>query len=125
MTAQRQRSAGVLGNDTGGPLTATLGTGPANGTLTLNPNGSFTYTPREGFTGADTFTYTARDGALASASATVTITVGPILPACTITGTAGPTTPARRPRTATWMLVAAGKAPWAATWRLIVVRGRG
>ena len=39
---------GVLGNDTdveGTPLTAVLVTGPAHGTLTLNPNGSFTYTP--------------------------------------------------------------------------------
>ncbi|MGH3788183.1 MAG: tandem-95 repeat protein [Pseudonocardiaceae bacterium] len=88
---------GVLSNDTdtdteGSALTAVLGTAPANGTLTLNTNGSFSYTPREGFNGPDTFTYTARDGALASAPATVTITVGPILPACTITGTAGPNT---------------------------------
>ena len=39
---------GVLGNDTdadGDPLTAQLVTGPANGTLALNADGSFTYTP--------------------------------------------------------------------------------
>ena len=39
---------GVLANDTdpdGDPLTAVLVTGPSHGTLTLNANGSFTYTP--------------------------------------------------------------------------------
>src|SRR5580700_9274741 len=38
---------GVLGNDfssAGDPLTPTLVSGPSNGTLTLNANGSFTYT---------------------------------------------------------------------------------
>lgn len=83
---------GVLGNDTGGPLTATLGAGPANGTVTLNADGSFTYTPALNFAGPDTFTYTASNGPTTSAPATVTITVGPILPACTITGTPGKNT---------------------------------
>src|SRR5262249_36776954 len=39
---------GVLSNDSdpeGDPMTATLVAGPANGTLTLNPDGSFNYTP--------------------------------------------------------------------------------
>src|SRR5207237_1299828 len=39
---------GVLANDSdvdGDSLTAALGTGPINGTLTLAPNGGFTYTP--------------------------------------------------------------------------------
>src|SRR5207244_40662 len=53
---------GVLGNDTdieGSPLTATLVGGSGNGTLTLNPDGSFTYTPNAGFNGIDSFTYKA------------------------------------------------------------------
>ncbi len=69
---------GVLTNDTdadGDPLTAVFLTDPANGTLVLTENGSFTYTPDAGFTGADTFTYRASDGALQSADTTVTITV--------------------------------------------------
>src|SRR5262249_44260286 len=60
---------GVLGNDfdvEGSPLTATVVSAPANGTLTLNSNGSFTYRPRLDFNGTDTFTYKARDGALDS-----------------------------------------------------------
>jgi hypothetical protein len=71
-------AAGVLANDAdadGDALTAVVGTGPANGTLTLNPNGSFSYTPASGFSGMDTFTYRANDSALDSAPATVTITV--------------------------------------------------
>jgi len=71
-------AAGVLANDTdadGDTLTAALASGPANGTLTLNANGSLTYTPNAGFVGSDSFTYTARDGALASTPATVSVTV--------------------------------------------------
>ncbi|WP_255059507.1 Ig-like domain-containing protein [Mycolicibacterium arenosum] len=69
---------GVLGNDTdveNGSLTATLASGPANGTLTLSANGSFTYTPEADFTGTDSFTYTVSDGTDASDPATVTITI--------------------------------------------------
>jgi VCBS repeat-containing protein len=69
---------GVLDNDSdpdGDPLTAVLETNPANGTVTLNPDGSFTYTPDTGFSGQDTFTYQAYDGLDHSSPATVTITV--------------------------------------------------
>jgi len=69
---------GVLGNDvsqSGNPLTAALVTGPSNGTVTLNANGSFTYTANANFAGQDTFTYTASDGLAASNAATVTISV--------------------------------------------------
>jgi VCBS repeat-containing protein len=72
---------GVLGNDTDADedaLTAVLATGPASGDLTLNPDGSFTYVPAEGFSGEVTFTYQATDGTNASNVATVTITVTPI-----------------------------------------------
>ena len=69
---------GVLANDTdadGGTLSAVLGTTTANGSLTLNADGSFIYTPNAGFCGTDSFTYTATDGNATSAPATVTITV--------------------------------------------------
>ena len=69
---------GVLSNDSdpeGGTLTAQLVTGTSHGTLTLNANGSFTYTPTTGYTGSDSFTYRASDGTLNSSSATVTITI--------------------------------------------------
>src|SRR5688500_7958085 len=70
---------GVLDNDTdpdaGATLTAILVAGPAHGTLTLNPNGSFSYTPAQNFAGTDTFSYKSRDGALDGDTAVVTITV--------------------------------------------------
>ncbi len=69
---------GVLSNDSdaeSSPLTATLVTPPASGSLTLNPDGSFEYVPVTGFVGVVTFTYTASDGTLASDPATVTLTV--------------------------------------------------
>ncbi len=69
---------GVLGNDTdadGNPLTAVLVTGVSHGTLTLNSNGSFSYTPTTGYTGGDSFTYKANDGAADSNIATVSIAI--------------------------------------------------
>lgn len=73
---------GVLANDTdpdGGALTAELVAEPTNGTLTLNADGSFTYTPNADYFGADSFTYLARDPGLnASNIATVNITVNPV-----------------------------------------------
>ena len=51
---------GILANDTtpyGLPLTPQLVTPAQNGTVLLNTDGSFSYQPAVGFTGADTFTY--------------------------------------------------------------------
>jgi VCBS repeat-containing protein len=72
---------GVLGNDSdpdGDAITAVLDTQPTHGTLALNADGSFTYTPTPSFVGNDTFTYRASDGALNSVSTTVTITVAAV-----------------------------------------------
>jgi hypothetical protein len=60
---------GVLANDTdeeGDTLTASLVDPPSNGTLSFNPDGSFTYTPDRNFSGDDEFTYTASDGTATS-----------------------------------------------------------
>ena len=70
-------SQGVLANDTddGRPagLIARNASDPANGTVVLGSDGTFTYTP-DGFNmGSDSFTYEAFDGELSS-TATVTIT---------------------------------------------------
>lgn len=70
---------GVLGNDTdpnGDPLTANKLSDPGNGSVTLNANGSFTYTPAPNWNGTDSFTYEACDtGSLCDGPATVTIAV--------------------------------------------------
>jgi hypothetical protein len=70
---------GVLGNDTDdgllAPLTASLLSNVSNGSLTLNSNGSFDYTPNTGFIGSDSFSYAASDGEFqASASVTINVT---------------------------------------------------
>jgi len=85
---------GVLGNDSdpdGDPLTAALVTGPSHGTLTLNGNGSFSYTPAGNFNGSDSFSYRASDGTLTSTPTTVTITITAANDAPTMTVAAGGT----------------------------------
>jgi len=72
-------SMNVLSNDIDperGPVVALLKSGTTNGTLTLEPEGTFTYVPRSGFVGVDTFTYTAYDFTSESAAASVRISVG-------------------------------------------------
>jgi VCBS repeat-containing protein len=67
-------ATGVLVNDSdadGDQLTASLVSGPSHGTLSFHSDGSFTYTPTSGYTGADSFTYKANDGIADSNVATV------------------------------------------------------
>jgi VCBS repeat-containing protein len=68
----------VLANDSdadGDVLSARRVSGSAHGTLTLDANGAFTYTPAAGFHGRDSLRYRANDGTDNSSAATVTITV--------------------------------------------------
>ncbi len=69
---------GVLENDEdplGGTLTAMLQDEPMNGSIELSPDGSFTYTPTQDFSGIDTFTYVASTVGASSNLATVQIIV--------------------------------------------------
>ncbi|HUR17947.1 MAG TPA: Ig-like domain-containing protein, partial [Acidimicrobiales bacterium] len=70
---------GVLANDTdadpGTILSAGSASDPANGTVTLNADGSFTYAPDANFLGTDTFTYEVSDGTGLSDTGLVTIVV--------------------------------------------------
>jgi VCBS repeat-containing protein len=69
---------GVLENDRdrdGDQLVASLVEGPDYGTLSLNADGSFVYTPDANFNGKDSFTYQASDGAEDSRITKVTIRV--------------------------------------------------
>ena len=68
----------VLENDSdpeGDTLTISGNTAPQNGSLTLNADGSFVYTPNLGFSGTDEFTYTITDGNGNEDTATVQFTV--------------------------------------------------
>lgn len=74
-------AAGVLANDTdaeGDVLSPILIDDVVNGILTLNVDGSFTYSPDPHFNGADSFTYKASDGNLNSATMAVNITIDPV-----------------------------------------------
>ena len=61
-----------------------LGTPTQNGTVTLNANGTYVYTPNENYNGPDSFTYTISDGNGGTNTYTVDITVNPINDAPTI-----------------------------------------
>jgi VCBS repeat-containing protein len=81
---------GVLSNDSDAetdPMTAVLVTGPTQGSLVLNADGSFDYTPNADANGADSFTYTANDATGVSNVATVSITINPVNDAPVITST--------------------------------------
>lgn len=73
---------GVLANDgdiDSGSVTPSVVAPASNGTVTLNPDGSFSYLPNTGFSGVDTFTYTLDDGFLTCVTAaTVTINVSSV-----------------------------------------------
>ena len=59
-------------------ISATPVTDVANGTLVLNTNGTFTYTPDANFNGTDSFVYTLEDGNGGTDTATVTLTVNSV-----------------------------------------------
>ncbi|CAM3176753.1 Ig-like domain-containing protein [Paenibacillus lupini] len=73
------KSLSDKGSDINGDsITYTLVSGTSHGTLTLNPNGSFTYTPSANYNGPDSFTYKVNDGSLDSGIATVDLTVNSV-----------------------------------------------
>ena len=81
----------VLDNDSdpnGDDLIASLATPPASGSVTLDPDGSFTYTPDAGFSGADGFTYSVDESRARGTSpgAQVEIVVLPVVSDITIEG---------------------------------------
>ncbi|HCG8289649.1 TPA: tandem-95 repeat protein [Vibrio parahaemolyticus] len=71
----------VLGNDTfegdGKVVSLDTNNGPANGTVSVNPDGSVTYTPNDNYHGEDTFTYIVTSGGV-SESAIVEVNVTPV-----------------------------------------------
>ncbi|MFS0838243.1 Ig-like domain-containing protein [Paenibacillus sp. 1P03SA] len=62
----------------GDALTFTLRTQPTNGSVVLNADGTFTYTPIPDFNGTDSFTVGVDDGNGGTAVANVTVTVTPV-----------------------------------------------
>ncbi len=80
-------SGAVTGNDVDGdPLTFTKATDPAHGTVLVNPDGTYTYTPNQNYHGPDQFTITISDGHGGTTTVTVNITVTSVNNAPTGTG---------------------------------------
>lgn len=74
----------VLANDSdadGDSLSVTAVSNAAHGTVVRNANGTVTYTPMAGYTGADSFTYTLSDGHGGTATGTVSVTIAASTPA--------------------------------------------
>jgi VCBS repeat-containing protein len=69
----------VLGNDIdpeGEPLSIQSTSSSANGTVTINLDGTLSYVPNGGYTGEDSFTYTVVDSNGLASTATVSLVVG-------------------------------------------------
>ncbi|MDX6206484.1 MAG: hypothetical protein QOF39_2541 [Frankiales bacterium] len=71
-------TSSVLANDSGTSITVTASTSPGHGTVTVGPDGSYTYSPVPGYTGPDSFSYTITDNAGRTATTTVSLTVTPL-----------------------------------------------
>jgi VCBS repeat-containing protein len=77
-------SGNAATNDTpsgdGGNVWSLVGTngGAAHGTVTMNPDGTYTYTPAANYNGSDVFTYKLCDADGDCSTATVTITINPV-----------------------------------------------
>lgn len=80
-------SGGILANDNdpdGDSMSVALDTDVTDGNLTLDEDGSFEYTPDDGFSGEDSFTYQVSDGNGGTDTATVTVTVTERSPTFTV-----------------------------------------
>ena len=72
------RAHGGAPSENNPPLTAQLLGDVAHGSLTLNTDGTYTYTPDADYNGTDSFTFKANDGALDSNVATISLTIDPV-----------------------------------------------
>ena len=61
------------------PLTYTLTANPGHGSIVVNADGSFSYTPASNYSGPDSFSYTVSDGEMASVATTVSFSITPVV----------------------------------------------
>ena len=69
----------------GDDLTPTVVDDPAHGSLTVNEDGSFTYSPDDNYFGADSFTYSVHDGTVSAAR----VSLGAVAPTALLVAEAG------------------------------------
>jgi hypothetical protein len=107
-TRLQVESPGVLQNDIAGghsALTVTLLQDPIHGALKLGPDGSFTYQPKEGFSGSDKFEYRVADSTGRTSAAVVNLSVNAVIAHISVP----PNVPGGRPINGSIMLT--GPAP--------------
>ena len=76
MNKNENMTDNIVGTDADGdPLSYNIKNMPTKGKLTFNDNGTFIYTPNNGFYGVDTFSYTAKDWKNISNTGIVTIEI--------------------------------------------------
>ena len=79
--SRHKQTHSQLDNDSttsGGTLTYAKASNPSHGTVVVNADGSYTYTPATNYNGTDSFTYTVTDAASGeSLTRTVNLTVSP------------------------------------------------
>jgi choice-of-anchor B domain-containing protein len=100
-------ASSVLANDTdaeSNPLTAAVVSGPGNGALALNADGSFSYTHDGGETTSDSFSYRANDGADNSSPVSVSISVTPVNDPPSLQISSLPTAKIGTPYAANWLV---------------------
>ncbi|RFM31929.1 Ig-like domain-containing protein, partial [Chitinophaga silvisoli] len=85
----------------GDPITFEKGNDPAHGTVVVNADGTYTYTPEPGYTGNDTFTIIVKDDKGNETEVTVNVTVTPPNQAPVVTGGETLTTEQDKPGTGT------------------------
>ena len=77
-TALTVVAPGLLSNDNGTAIVVVSNTAPGHGSVAVQADGAYVYTPDAGYSGPDTFDYTITDSLGQTASATVSITVTPV-----------------------------------------------
>ncbi|QAA34848.1 tandem-95 repeat protein [Clostridium manihotivorum] len=88
----------VTGSDIDGDsLKYYLVAAPTHGTLKLNEDGTFTYTPNKDYNGQDSFSFKTNDGDVDSAPAVVNITINPINDGPTVDSSYSKNTPYYKP----------------------------
>jgi hypothetical protein len=96
-TALRVTAPGVVGNDVGTGLAVTGHTAPRHGDVAIDADGSYDYTPADGYSGADTFAYAVTDAAGATTTATVRLIVVPVASDDAVSTTSGSAVSVERP----------------------------
>ncbi len=82
----------VLPNDfdpNGDSISVTSNTNPLNGSVAINSDGTYTYTPNSGFVGIDSFQYTICDNGTPALCGTATVTITVEINSCTDGATIG------------------------------------